>query len=165
MSPRFVSVAYRSATALAAALLAITPLLDTPAAATPAGAAAATQDRNAPSSASDGASADSSSPAQSGKKSSNTKDRHPVASGSPTATDVASTPLRDLNLDGKNIPAVLNAAVANPYAVPRGGGRKAHGRSAGGCGGIASELASLDAALGPDIDVARAANRPYTPAT
>ena len=149
MSQRLVFVVHRTAAALAAALLAVTPMLASPALAAPTGATAT----DSASSAEDAATSPKGAP-----------DHHPVAGGSPSVTELATTPIRDLNLDGKHIPAVLNAAVADPYRVPQGaGGRKARGRAGGACGSIASELAALDAVLGPDIDAAHARNRPYTP--
>jgi len=61
-----------------------------------------------------------------------------------TAGDIAGKPLDDLNLrkDKDKIAPALEAASANPYAVP-GQGR---------CAILNREVASLDAALGPDID-------------
>lgn len=55
-------------------------------------------------------------------------------------------PLEDLNLVRQEIPAVLNEAAAAPYA--------ATGMER--CSAIAAEIARLDEALGPDIDVADA---------
>lgn len=52
-------------------------------------------------------------------------------------------PLEDFNLVRQEIPAVLNEAVAAPYSV-EGMGR---------CSAIAAEIARLDEALGPDLDV------------
>lgn len=62
----------------------------------------------------------------------------------PDATEVAKTPLRDLNIDGKDIPQVLQTAALNPYATD--GMRK--------CAAIVSEIAALDSALGADYDIA-----------
>lgn len=68
----------------------------------------------------------------------------PAASREPDAQDVAMTPLTDLNLRKDAIPAVLVAAVVNPY------------ESAGfaGCPAIEAAIADLDTVLGPDMDVA-----------
>lgn len=61
----------------------------------------------------------------------------------PDAEDVAMTPVTDLNLKKDEIPSVLLAARADPYA------------SVGirNCRDIQSAIAPLDAALGPDMDV------------
>jgi len=56
-------------------------------------------------------------------------------------------PLEDLNLVRQEIPAVLNEAVGAPYSVS-GMGR---------CTAIGAEIARLDEALGPDLDVTNAA--------
>lgn len=59
-----------------------------------------------------------------------------------TAGDVAMTPARDLNLAGDDVPEIL-AALRSPYqpvADPS-------------CAGIGTEIAALDAVLGPDADV------------
>ena len=37
----------------------------------------------------------------------------------PDATEVAKTPLRDLNIDGRDIPEALKVAVENPYETRR----------------------------------------------
>lgn len=60
------------------------------------------------------------------------------------AEDVALSPLSDVNIRKKEIPAVLEAAIANPYGLA---GLKT-------CAGYATAIESLDAALGDDIDVA-----------
>lgn len=67
----------------------------------------------------------------------------PVMNRTPDAEDVAMTPVTDLNLKKDEIPSVLLAARADPYA------------SAGirNCRDIQSAIAPLDAALGPDMDV------------
>jgi hypothetical protein len=54
-------------------------------------------------------------------------------------------PFQDFNLDRAKIPPILVKTVAAPYAP------------AGDCPAIAAELADLDGALGPDVDVAVAA--------
>ncbi|WP_379921194.1 hypothetical protein [Erythrobacter sp. R86502] len=62
----------------------------------------------------------------------------------PDMTEVAKTPLRDLNIDGRDIPEVLVAAAADPYALPAGGT----------CNALVSEIAALDTVLGADYDIA-----------
>jgi hypothetical protein len=62
----------------------------------------------------------------------------------PDATEVAKTPLRDLNIDSKDIPEVLQLAVRDPYAMA----------GLGTCDGIVTEVASLDRVLGADYDIA-----------
>lgn len=64
----------------------------------------------------------------------------------PDVTEVAKTPLRDLNIDGRDIPDVLLAAARDPYAM--------QGMDA--CDGIVSEIARLDMVLGADYDIAEA---------
>ncbi|MFA9200362.1 MAG: hypothetical protein ACEQR8_04115 [Cypionkella sp.] len=68
----------------------------------------------------------------------------PVLGQTPDAEDVALTPVEDLNLKKDAIPPALLAAAADPYASA--GLRK--------CADIAAAIAPLDAALGPDMDVA-----------
>lgn len=57
--------------------------------------------------------------------------------------EAATTPLRDLNLMRQEIPVVLLAAKDAPYQT----------RTAFDCPSIAEEVAALDLALGPDVDV------------
>ena len=61
---------------------------------------------------------------------------------SESLSGVAQAPLRDLNMVRTQIPQVLVAAMADPYARP----------ASLKCGVLAQEIASLDDALGPDID-------------
>ena len=61
-----------------------------------------------------------------------------------TLRDAVTAPLEDLNLKRKDIPAVLNRAVADPYDVT----------GLDRCEPIAAEIGRLDAALGPDLDEA-----------
>lgn len=61
----------------------------------------------------------------------------------PDAKEVAKTPLRDLNVDRREIPAVLVKAAAAPYAVT----------GLGQCAGLVREIAALDAVLGADYDI------------
>jgi hypothetical protein len=65
-------------------------------------------------------------------------------------TDAASTPFSDLNLVRADIPPVLAAAQKAPYAVPAD-------RS---CPALASDVRSLDAALGADLDTPATPNNP-----
>ncbi len=57
-------------------------------------------------------------------------------------TDIATTPLNDLNLVRVKIPAILRTAQKKPYAPP----------DAPGCAGLATEIQALDAVLGADLD-------------
>lgn len=72
----------------------------------------------------------------------------PVANRTPDAEDVAMTPIKDLNLAKDEIPSVLLAAAAAPYAST--GIRT--------CAQISEAIAPLDAALGPDMDIADSEN-------
>ena len=63
--------------------------------------------------------------------------------------DVVMSPLSDVNLHKKDVPAVLEAALADPYDLT---GIKT-------CEGFTTAIQSLDAALGDDIDVARGKTR------
>lgn len=62
----------------------------------------------------------------------------------PDAKEVAKTPLRDLNIDGRDIPPVLLAAMQNPYEA-------AHLKT---CNAIIADIAELDGVLGADYDIA-----------
>ena len=75
----------------------------------------------------------------------------PVIQGNPTATDIANTPARDLNLDHREIPAELLNAETNTYARPRG------------CNAAGTEVARLNALLGPDFDTQQMRGHPYSP--
>ena len=68
----------------------------------------------------------------------------PVAGREPDAQDVAMTPLNDLNLSKDEIPAVLITAATDPYSSD----------GLDRCPAIQAAIADLDAALGPDMDVA-----------
>lgn len=61
------------------------------------------------------------------------------------AEDVMLSPLADVNVRKKEVPPVLVAALADPYDLA---GLKS-------CAGYTTAIASLDAALGDDIDVAQ----------
>ncbi|TAD82985.1 MAG: hypothetical protein EAY70_02855 [Sphingomonadales bacterium] len=62
----------------------------------------------------------------------------------PDAAEVAKTPLRDLNIDQRDIPAVLQTAANDPYA------RAGLGR----CDALVKQIAALDMVLGADYDIA-----------
>lgn len=67
-----------------------------------------------------------------------------VAPANVKAEDVAMSPLSDLNVRKKDVPVVLEAAMAKPYDL---GGIKS-------CKGLTTSIMDLDVALGDDIDVA-----------
>ena len=67
-----------------------------------------------------------------------------VAPANVKAQDVARSPLSDLNVRKKDVPVVLEAAMARPYDM---GGIKS-------CKGLMTAIMDLDVALGDDIDVA-----------
>lgn len=69
---------------------------------------------------------------------------HAQAIPEPDAQEIAKTPLRDLNIDGRDIPEVLQAAAREPYAMP----------ASGTCNVLVNEIASLDTVLGSDYDIA-----------
>ena len=62
----------------------------------------------------------------------------------------AVTPLSDLNLVRGQIPPVLSAAQKDPYAVP----------TDASCAALASDIQSLDAVLGADLDTPATAANP-----
>ncbi|WP_245804490.1 hypothetical protein [Erythrobacter tepidarius] len=64
----------------------------------------------------------------------------------PDAAEVAKTPLRDLNLDARDIPELLKQAMENPYATAR----------LKSCNAIIADIAELDEVLGADYDIAEA---------
>lgn len=68
----------------------------------------------------------------------------PITDRDPDAMDVAKTPITDLNVgrDGE-IPAILSAAVDQPYALA----------GLGRCRQLAAAIRELDEVLGPDIDL------------
>ena len=63
-----------------------------------------------------------------------------------TATDVAATPIDDLNLRAKKVPEVLIAAQDAPYSL----------RGLRTCAQFSHAITGLNAVLGDDIDVAQA---------
>ena len=64
----------------------------------------------------------------------------------PDAAEVAKTPLRDLNIDARDIPKVLLAAARDPYAMS----------GLDTCDAIVTDIAGLDSLLGADYDIADA---------
>ncbi|HSV71030.1 MAG TPA: hypothetical protein VLI72_13035 [Methylibium sp.] len=60
-------------------------------------------------------------------------------------TDAATSPLADLNLTRTEIPDLLLAAQAAPYALP----------PVTGCEALGEAIAALDEVLGPDLDAPR----------
>jgi hypothetical protein len=68
---------------------------------------------------------------------------HAQAIPEPDVKEVAKTPLRDLNIDARDVPQVLLTAERDPYAM--------HGLTK--CDAIVSEIATLDSALGADYDI------------
>ncbi len=76
----------------------------------------------------------------------------PVTANDPNAQDVATTPLRDLNISKRKIPAVLIAASEQPYSLA----------GLNSCRRLANAVGELNTALGDDIDVAHAKGHTYT---
>lgn len=64
----------------------------------------------------------------------------------PDAAEVARTPLRDLNIDARDIPDVLITAARDPYAMA----------GLADCNAIVTDIAALDSVLGADYDIANA---------
>lgn len=62
----------------------------------------------------------------------------------------ATTPLSDLNVVRADIPEVLKAAAAAPYALP----------ADASCTGVAAAIHALDEVLGPDLDAPHTAGNP-----
>ena len=69
---------------------------------------------------------------------------HAQSMPEPDMREVAKTPLRDLNIDARDIPEALQTAVRDPYAT--------YGMQA--CDALVSEIAGLDMVLGADYDIA-----------
>ncbi len=67
----------------------------------------------------------------------------------PDAVEVAKTPLRDLNIDGRDIPEVLQVAVRDPYSSV----------GMAECNALVTEIAALDSVLGADYDIAEGDDR------
>ena len=61
----------------------------------------------------------------------------------PNVTDVAKTPMTDLNIEKREIPAILLQAQARPYTLT----------GLGRCSALVSEVSALDEVLGPDLDL------------
>lgn len=74
------------------------------------------------------------------------KPERPMTDQTVTATDVAATPLDDLNLRKKHVPEVLISAQSDPYTL----------RGLRNCAQLSRAIRALDAVLGDDIDVAQA---------
>lgn len=73
------------------------------------------------------------------------------ASSSPDkVAGAATTPLSDLNVVRADIPDVLKAASAAPYAPP----------ADGSCAGLAAGIRALDEVLGPDLDAPHSPSNP-----
>lgn len=66
------------------------------------------------------------------------------------AMDAATTPLTDLNLIREKIPDALKSAQQAPYAIP----------ADESCDSLTSEIATLDDALGPDLDTPATTENP-----
>ena len=66
----------------------------------------------------------------------------PTTQGTHDVGGAAATPLRNANLVRQNIPSVLEAAVADPYALPQ----------PLTCGTLANGVVELNGALGDDLD-------------
>ena len=71
---------------------------------------------------------------------------HAQSMPEPDATEVAKTPLRDLNIDARDIPEALQIAARDPYAT----------QGMETCNAIVTEIANLDMVLGADYDIAEA---------
>jgi hypothetical protein len=65
-----------------------------------------------------------------------------ASSSQDKVTTAATTPLSDLNVVRADIPDVLKAAAAAPYALPMDAS----------CAGVAAAVQALDEVLGPDLD-------------
>jgi hypothetical protein len=83
----------------------------------------------------------------------NRKPDRPMTDNTVTATDVAATPIDDLNLRKKNVPEVLIAAQDAPYSL----------RGIRTCAQLSRAITGLNAVLGDDIDVAQAKGRKISP--
>lgn len=69
---------------------------------------------------------------------------HAQSMPEPDAREVVRTPLRDLNIDARDIPEVLTTAAQNPYDTA----------GLTRCSAIVSQIAALDTVLGADYDIA-----------
>lgn len=79
----------------------------------------------------------------------------PVTDQTVTATDVAKTPLSDLNLSKDPVPEILITAEQDPYTLA--GLKK--------CNQFVAAVQPLDAVLGPDYDIATPEQRRLTAGT
>lgn len=77
----------------------------------------------------------------------------PVNQRDVSAVDVVATPAGDLNLRKDKIPALLTAALDQPYSLT----------GLGTCRRLAAEIGGLDGVLGDDIDMAQADGRRISP--
>jgi hypothetical protein len=71
---------------------------------------------------------------------------------SPTAVDVASTPLRDVNIKKTKIPPVLQRAALAPYSLA----------GLNSCPQLVARIRQLNSVLGEDIDEAHARGHAFT---
>jgi hypothetical protein len=62
----------------------------------------------------------------------------------PDVAEVAKTPLRDLGIDARDVPEVLQGAARDPYSTA----------GLDSCDALVSEIAQLDMVLGADYDIA-----------
>jgi hypothetical protein len=67
----------------------------------------------------------------------------PITRDEPNAVDVAKTPVTDLNIDKREIPAILIEAQQRPYELDDGKR----------CQALIREIGQLDEVLGPDLDL------------
>ncbi|XUU60137.1 hypothetical protein ACRAQ6_11255 [Erythrobacter sp. HA6-11] len=70
----------------------------------------------------------------------------------PDVEDVIMTPIDDLNLDGDEIPEILETVSKDPYASPPGKD----------CESLRLAIADLDAVLGPDYDIINEGSDPFS---
>ena len=77
----------------------------------------------------------------------------PITRTAPSAEDVATTPLSDLNIRKHEIPPALARAQSAPYSLA---GMKS-------CAGLQKEISELTAILGEDVDGAYRRGKPIIP--
>ncbi len=70
----------------------------------------------------------------------------PVSDKDPTAADIATTPIDDLNLKKGHVPPVLVSAVQRPYGL----------QDLGNCARLSAAIGELDTVLGDDVDLPQA---------
>jgi len=73
-----------------------------------------------------------------------------ASSSQDKVANAATTPLSDLNVVRADIPDVLRAAAAAPYAMP----------ADASCAGLTAGIRALDEVLGPDLDSPPSPNNP-----